>query len=98
MFPKNDSYSPFVSSLPPIDVFSETKGTQGGNEIVSSLETSPLERRRLPKMETRIFQPVETSCPEKSPVRFHCDIKESQRPFLVQPAPGHSSGQSSLRP
>ena len=70
MSPKSEPHPPFVSSFPPIDVFLETKGNQNGNEIVSSLESSPFERRGFPKMETRSFEGLETKHRKKGPFRF----------------------------
>ena len=70
MPPRNKPVVPSFPVYPPIDVFLETKGNQNGNEIVSSLKSSPFERRGFPKMETRNFEGLETKHPKKGPFRF----------------------------
>ena len=70
MFPKNEPLLPFVSNFPPIDVFLETKGNENGNEIVSSLKSASHQRRGLPKMETRIAEPLETKQSKNGTFRF----------------------------
>jgi hypothetical protein len=70
MCPRNEPHPPLVSSFAPIDVFLETKGNQSGNEIVSASKSASLERRGFAKMETRIFEPLETKHPKKGQFRF----------------------------
>jgi hypothetical protein len=66
----NEPQVPFVSCFLPIGVFLETKGNQSGNEIVSSLQSSPFQRGGFVKMETRISEPLETKYPTKGAFCF----------------------------
>jgi hypothetical protein len=70
MLPRNEPVVPSFPVYPPIDVFLETRGNKRGNEIVSSLESSPCQRGGFPKVETRISALLETKHPKKGPFRF----------------------------